>query len=154
MPKKDETKKTTKKATKATSKTSTTKSKVSGTGTVKQSKAGSKSKKTSAGSSQTRSKRTKASEQRTLGTIEDILINSYGLSKFKNWTEQSEEVSCKQVTVSVASTAGKTLHAFQIKLYLRELAEKEGFALTNLQLYPDHFEFTLVQPVSQKPILE
>lgn len=84
--------------------------------------------------------------------ISEIIPNTYGLDKFRDWVEDMEEVTCKQVKVSVKSNAGKHCHNFQIKLYLRELAEKNGVALTDLQLFDDHFEFTLIQPSDQKPI--
>ena len=63
-----------------------------------------------------------------------------------------EEVVCKQIKVSAKSNVGRHCHNFQVKLYLRELAEKNGVALTDLQLFDDHFEFTLIQPIDQKPI--
>lgn len=84
--------------------------------------------------------------------ISEIIPNAYGLDKFRDWVENMEEVTCKQIKVSVKSNAGKHCHNFQIKLYLRELAEKNGVALTDLQLFDDHFEFTLIQPIDQKPI--
>ena len=84
--------------------------------------------------------------------LSNIIPNAYGLDKFKDWVESMEEVTCKQIKVSVKSNAGKHCHNFQIKLYLRELAEKNGVALTDLQLFDDHFEFTLIQPIDQKPI--
>lgn len=84
--------------------------------------------------------------------LSGIIPNAYGLDKFRDWVENMEEVTCKQIKVSVKSNAGKHCHNFQIKLYLRELAEKNGVALTDLQLFDDHFEFTLIQPIDQKPI--
>lgn len=84
--------------------------------------------------------------------LSKIIPNAYGLDNFKDWVESMEEVTCKQIKVSVKSNAGKHCHNFQIKLYLRELAEKNGVALTDLQLFDDHFEFTLIQPIDQKPI--
>lgn len=84
--------------------------------------------------------------------LSEIIPNAYGLDKFRDWVENMEEVTCKQIKVSVKSNAGKHCHNFQIKLYLRELAEKNGVALTDLQLFDDHFEFTLIQPIDQKPI--
>lgn len=84
--------------------------------------------------------------------LSKIIPNAYGLDNFKDWVESMEEVTCKQIKVSVKSSAGKHCHNFQIKLYLRELAEKNGVALTDLQLFDDHFEFTLIQPIDQKPI--
>lgn len=82
----------------------------------------------------------------------NIIPNAYGLDKFKDWVENMEEVVCKQIKVSVKSNVGRHCHNFQVKLYLRELAEKNGVALTDLQLFDDHFEFTLIQPIDQKPI--
>ena len=84
--------------------------------------------------------------------LSNIIPNTYGLDKFKDWVENMEEVVCKQIKVSVKSNVGRHCHNFQVKLYLRELAEKNGVALTNLQLFDDHFEFTLIQPIDQKPI--
>ena len=84
--------------------------------------------------------------------LSNIIPNAYGLDNFKDWVENMEEVVCKQIKVSVKSNAGKHCHNFQVKLYLRELAEKNGVALTDLQLFDDHFEFTLIQPIDQKPI--
>ena len=84
--------------------------------------------------------------------LSNIIPNTYGLDKFKDWVENMEEVVCKQIKVSVKSNVGKYCHNFQVKLYLRELAEKNGVALTDLQLFDDHFEFTLIQPIDQKPI--
>lgn len=84
--------------------------------------------------------------------LSNIIPNTYGLDKFKDWVENMEEVVCKQIKVSVKSNVGRHCHNFQIKLYLRELAEKNGVALTDLQLFDDHFEFTLIQPIDQKPI--
>lgn len=84
--------------------------------------------------------------------LSNIIPNAYGLDKFKDWVENMEEVVCKQIKVSVKSNVGKHCHNFQVKLYLRELAEKNGVALTDLQLFDDHFEFTLIQPIDQKPI--
>lgn len=84
--------------------------------------------------------------------LSNIIPNAYGLDKFKDWVENMEEVVCKQIKVSVKSNVGRHCHNFQVKLYLRELAEKNGVALTDLQLFDDHFEFTLIQPIDQKPI--
>ena len=84
--------------------------------------------------------------------LSKIIPNTYGLDKFKDWVENMAEVVCKQIKVSVKSNVGKYCHNFQVKLYLRELAEKNGVALTDLQLFDDHFEFTLIQPIDQKPI--
>ena len=84
--------------------------------------------------------------------LSKIIPNAYGLDNFKDWVESMEEVTCKQIKVSVKSNVGKHCHNFQVKLYLRELAEKNGVALTDLQLFDDHFEFTLIQPIDQKPI--
>lgn len=84
--------------------------------------------------------------------LSKIIPNAYGLDNFKDWAENMEEVVCKQIKVSVKSNVGKYCHNFQVKLYLRELAEKNGVALTDLQLFDDHFEFTLIQPIDQKPI--
>lgn len=84
--------------------------------------------------------------------LSNIIPNAYGLDKFKDWVENMEEVVCKQIKVSVKSNVGRHCHNFQVKLYLRELAEKNGAALTDLQLFDDHFEFTLIQPIDQKPI--
>lgn len=81
-----------------------------------------------------------------------IVPNAYGLDKFKDWTEQAEEVTCKALHVVVKSNAGRHCHNFQIKLYLRELAEKNGWALADLQLFDDHFEFTIVQPTIMKTL--
>ena len=101
------------------------------------------------------SKRKKPTESAVPKLKEDlskIIPNAYGLDKFKDWVENMEEVVCKQIKVSVKSNVGRHCHNFQIKLYLRELAEKNGVALTDLQLFDDHFEFTLIQPIDQKPI--
>lgn len=84
--------------------------------------------------------------------LSNIIPNAYGLDRFKDWVENMEEVVCKQIKVSVKSNVGRHCHNFQVKLYLRELAEKNGVALTDLQLFDDHFEFTLIQPIDQKPI--
>ena len=84
--------------------------------------------------------------------LSNIIPNAYDLDKFKDWVENMEEVVCKQIKVSVKSNVGRHCHNFQVKLYLRELAEKNGVALTDLQLFDDHFEFTLIQPIDQKPI--
>ena len=84
--------------------------------------------------------------------LSKIIPNAYGLDNFKDWVESMEEVTCKQLKVSVKSNVGRHCHNFQVKLYLRELAEKNGVALTDLQLFDDHFEFTLIQPIDQKPI--
>ena len=84
--------------------------------------------------------------------LSEIIPRAYNLEKFKDWTEQAEETTCKSLHVVVKSSVGKHCHNFQIKLYLRELAEKNGWALTDLQLFDDHFEFTIVQPIHQKTI--
>ena len=84
--------------------------------------------------------------------LSEIIPNAYGLDKFKDWTEQAEEVNCKALHVVVKSNAGRHCHNFQIKLYLRELAEKNGWALADLQLFDDHFEFTIVQPTIIKTL--
>lgn len=101
-------------------------------------------------------KRKKAATESAVPELKEklskIIPNAYGLDNFKDWVESMEEVVCKQIKVSVKSNAGKHCHNFQIKLYLRELAEKNGVALTDLQLFDDHFEFTLIQPIDQKPI--
>lgn len=101
------------------------------------------------------SKRKKPTESAVPELKEDlskIIPNAYGLDNFKDWVENMEEVVCKQIKVSVKSNVGRHCHNFQVKLYLRELAEKNGVALTDLQLFDDHFEFTLIQPIDQKPI--
>lgn len=131
-----------KKVRKTTSnkKATTTKSKTSKTaGTTK------------AGTSK-RKKSTESAVPELKESLSKIIPNAYGLDNFKDWVENMEEVVCKQIRVSVKSNAGKHCHNFQIKLYLRELAEKNGVALTDLQLFDDHFEFTLIQPIDQKPI--
>ena len=84
--------------------------------------------------------------------LSEIIPRTYNLEKFKDWTEQAEETTCKSLHVVVKSSVGKHCHNFQIKLYLRELTEKNGWALTDLQLFDDHFEFTIVQPIHPKTI--
>ena len=136
---KDPEQKKTKKTT-STKKATTTKSKTNkkvGTAKVSTSK---------------RKKSTESAVPELKEVLSNIIPNAYGLDKFKDWVESMEEVTCKQIKVSVKSNAGKHCHNFQIKLYLRELAEKNGVALTDLQLFDDHFEFTLIQPIDQKPI--
>lgn len=128
------------KKTTSNKKATTTKSKTSKTvGTTK------------AGTSK-RKKSTESAVPELKESLSKIIPNAYGLDNFKDWVENMEEVVCKQIRVSVKSNAGKHCHNFQIKLYLRELAEKNGVALTDLQLFDDHFEFTLIQPIDQKPI--
>lgn len=80
-------------------------------------------------------------------SLSEIIPRAYNTNKFKEWVENMEEVTCKQIRVTVKSDAGKHCHAFQIKLYLRDLAEKHNVGFTNFQLFDDHFEFTLIQPV-------
>ena len=136
---KDPEQKKTKKTT-STKKVTTTKSKTN-------KKAG-----TTKASTSKRKKPTESAVPELKEGLSNIIPNAYGLDKFKDWVESMEEVTCKQIKVSVKSNAGKHCHNFQIKLYLRELAEKNGVALTDLQLFDDHFEFTLIQPIGQKPI--
>ena len=136
---KDPEQKKTKKTT-STKKVTTTKSKTN-------KKAG-----TTKASTSKRKKPTESAVPELKEGLSNIIPNAYGLDKFKDWVESMEEVTCKQIKVSVKSNAGKHCHNFQIKLYLRELAEKNGVALTDLQLFDDHFEFTLIQPIDQKPI--
>ena len=136
---KDPEQKKTKKTT-STKKATTTKSKTN-------KKAG-----TAKASTSKRKKSTESAVPELKEVLSNIIPNAYGLDKFKDWVESMEEVTCKQIKVSVKSNAGKHCHNFQIKLYLRELAEKNGVALTDLQLFDDHFEFTLIQPIDQKPI--
>ena len=136
---KDPEQKKTKKTT-STKKATTTKSKTN-------KKAG-----TTKASTSKRKKPTESAVPELKEGLSNIIPNAYGLDKFKDWVENMEEVTCKQIKVSVKSNAGKHCHNFQIKLYLRELAEKNGVALTDLQLFDDHFEFTLIQPIDQKPI--
>lgn len=129
-----------KKAKKASSSKSTTASKTSKkTGTTKI-------------STSKRKKSTESAIPELKERLSNIIPNAYGLDNFKDWVENMEEVVCKQIKVSVKSNVGKYCHNFQVKLYLRELAEKNGVALTDLQLFDDHFEFTLIQPIDQKPI--
>ena len=128
------------KQTTSTKKATTTKSKTN-------KKAG-----TAKASTSKRKKSTESAVPELKEVLSNIIPNAYGLDKFKDWVESMEEVTCKQIKVSVKSNAGKHCHNFQIKLYLRELAEKNGVALTDLQLFDDHFEFTLIQPIDQKPI--
>lgn len=129
-----------KKAKKASSSKSTTASKTSKkTGTTKV-------------STSKRKKSTESAIPELKERLSNIIPNAYGLDNFKDWVENMEEVVCKQIKVSVKSNVGKYCHNFQVKLYLRELAEKNGVALTDLQLFDDHFEFTLIQPIDQKPI--
>lgn len=136
---KDAEQKKTKKTT-STKKATTTKSKTSKkVGTTK-------------ASTSKRKKPTESAVPELKEGLSNIIPNAYGLDKFKDWVENMEEVVCKQIKVSVKSNVGKHCHNFQVKLYLRELAEKNGVALTDLQLFDDHFEFTLIQPIDQKPI--
>lgn len=136
---KDPEQKKTKKTT-STKKVTTTKSKTS-------KKAG-----TTKASTSKRKKSTESAVPELKEGLSNIIPNTYGLDKFKDWVENMEEVVCKQIKVSVKSNVGRHCHNFQVKLYLRELAEKNGVALTDLQLFDDHFEFTLIQPIDQKPI--
>ena len=107
---------------------------------------------TTKASTSKRKKSTESAVPELKERLSNIIPNAYGLDEFKDWVENMEEVVCKQIKVSVKSNAGKYCHNFQVKLYLRELAEKNGVALTDLQLFDDHFEFTLIQPIDQKPI--
>ena len=134
-PEQKKTKKTT-----STKKATTTKSKTN-------KKAG-----TTKASTSKRKKPTESAVPELKERLSNIIPNAYGLDKFKDWVENMEEVVCKQIKVSVKSNVGRHCHNFQVKLYLRELAEKNGVALTDLQLFDDHFEFTLIQPIDQKPI--
>lgn len=136
---KDPEQKKTKKTT-STKKATTTKSKTN-------KKAG-----TTKASTSKRKKPTESAAPELKEGLSNIIPNAYGLDKFKDWVENMEEVVCKQIKVSVKSNVGRHCHNFQVKLYLRELAEKNGVALTDLQLFDDHFEFTLIQPIDQKPI--
>ena len=136
---KDPEQKKTKKTT-STKKATTTKSKTN-------KKAG-----TAKASTSKRKKSTESAVPELKEVLSNIIPNAYGLDKFKDWVENMEEVVCKQIKVSVKSNVGRHCHNFQVKLYLRELAEKNGVALTDLQLFDDHFEFTLIQPIDQKPI--
>lgn len=136
---KDPEQKKTKKTT-STKKATTTKSKTN-------KKAG-----TTKASTSKRKKPTESAVPELKEGLSNIIPNTYGLDKFKDWVENMEEVVCKQIKVSVKSNVGRHCHNFQVKLYLRELAEKNGVALTDLQLFDDHFEFTLIQPIDQKPI--
>ena len=128
------------KKTTSTKKVTTTKSKTN-------KKAG-----TTKASTSKRKKLTESAVPKLKEGLSDIIPNAYGLDKFRDWVENMEEVVCKQIKVSVKSNVGRHCHNFQVKLYLRELAEKNGVALTDLQLFEDHFEFTLIQPIDQKPI--
>ena len=128
------------KKTTSTKKATTTKSKTN-------KKAG-----TTKASTSKRKKPTESAVPELKEGLSNIIPNAYGLDKFKDWVENMEEVVCKQIKVSVKSNVGRHCHNFQVKLYLRELAEKNGVALTDLQLFDDHFEFTLIQPTDQKPI--
>ena len=128
------------KKTTSTKKATTTKSKTN-------KKAG-----TAKASTSKRKKPTESAVPELKEGLSNIIPNTYGLDKFKDWVENMEEVVCKQIKVSVKSNVGRHCHNFQVKLYLRELAEKNGVALTDLQLFDDHFEFTLIQPIDQKPI--
>lgn len=128
------------KKTTSTKKATTTKSKTN-------KKAG-----TTKASTSKRKKPTESAVPELKEGLSNIIPNTYGLDKFKDWVENMEEVVCKQIKVSVKSNVGRHCHNFQVKLYLRELAEKNGVALTDLQLFDDHFEFTLIQPIDQKPI--
>lgn len=136
---KDPEQKKTKKTT-STKKATTTKSKTN-------KKAG-----TTKASTSKRKKPTESAVPELKEGLSNIIPNTYSLDKFKDWVENMEEVVCKQIKVSVKSDVGRHCHNFQVKLYLRELAEKNGVALTDLQLFDDHFEFTLIQPIDQKPI--
>ena len=136
---KDPEQKKTKKTT-STKKATTTKSKTN-------KKAG-----TTKASTSKRKKPTESAVPELKEGLSNIIPNAYSLDKFKDWVENMEEVVCKQIKVSVKSNVGRHCHNFQVKLYLRELAEKNGVALTDLQLFDDHFEFTLIQPIDQKPI--
>lgn len=131
---------------KKTKKTTNTK-KVTTTKSKTNKKAG-----TTKASTSKRKKPTESAVPELKEKLSKIIPNAYGLDNFKDWVESMEEVVCKQIKVSVKSNAGKHCHNFQIKLYLRELAEKNGVALTDLQLFDDHFEFTLIQSIDQKPI--
>ena len=136
---KDPEQKKTKKTT-STKKATTTKSKTN-------KKAG-----TTKASTSKRKKPTESAVPELKEGLSNIIPNAYSLDKFKDWVENMEEVVCKQIKVSVKSNVGRHCHNFQVKLYLRELAEKNGVALTDLRLFDDHFEFTLIQPIDQKPI--
>ena len=107
---------------------------------------------TTKASTSKRKKSTESAVPELKERLSNIIPNAYGLDNFKDWVENMEEVVCKQIKVSVKSNVGKYCHNFQVKLYLRELAEKNEVALTDLQLFDDHFEFTLIQPIDQKPI--
>ena len=131
-------------------KTTTTK-KTSGSKSTTKSKTNKKAGTTKASTSK-RKKSTESAVPELKEGLSNIIPNAYGLDKFKDWVENMEEVVCKQIKVSVKSNVGRHCHNFQVKLYLRELAEKNGVALTDLQLFDDHFEFTLIQPIDQKPI--
>lgn len=131
-------------------KTTTTK-KISSSKSTTASKTSKKAGTTKASTSK-RKKSTESAVPELKEGLSNIIPNTYGLDKFKDWVENMEEVVCKQIKVSVKSNVGRHCHNFQVKLYLRELAEKNGVALTDLQLFDDHFEFTLIQPIDQKPI--
>ena len=131
-------------------KTTTTK-KTSGSKSTTASKTSKKAGTTKASTSK-RKKPTESAVPELKEGLSNIIPNAYGLDRFKDWVENMEEVVCKQIKVSVKSNVGRHCHNFQVKLYLRELAEKNGVALTDLQLFDDHFEFTLIQPIDQKPI--
>lgn len=131
-------------------KTTTTK-KTSGSKSTTASKTSKKAGTTKASTSK-RKKPTESAVPELKEGLSNIIPNAYGLDRFKDWVENMEEVVCKQIKVSVKSNVGRHCHNFQVKLYLRELAEKNGVALTGLQLFDDHFEFTLIQPIDQKPI--
>ena len=139
-----------KKVKKTTTKKTTTKK----TSSPKSTTAPKTSKKagTTKASTSKRKKSTESAVPELKERLSNIIPNAYGLDEFKDWVENMEEVVCKQIKVSVKSNVGKYCHNFQVKLYLRELAEKNGVALTDLQLFDDHFEFTLIQPIDQKPI--
>lgn len=129
----------------------TTAKKTSGSKSTTASKTSKKAGTTKASTSK-RKKPTESAVPELKEGLSNIIPNAYGLDNFKDWVENMEEVVCKQIKVSVKSNVGRHCHNFQVKLYLRELAEKNGVALTDLQLFDDHFEFTLIQPIDQKPI--
>ena len=134
----------------------TTAKKTSGSKSTTASKTSKKAGTTKAGTTKAgtskRKKPTESAVPELKEGLSNIIPNAYGLDRFKDWVENMEEVVCKQIKVSVKSNVGRHCHNFQVKLYLRELAEKNGVALTDLQLFDDHFEFTLIQPIDQKPI--
>lgn len=136
---------------KKTKKTTNTK-KVTTTKSKTNKKVGTTKASTTKASTSKRKKLTESAVPELKEGLSNIIPNAYGLDKFKDWVENMEEVVCKQIKVSVKSNVGRHCHNFQVKLYLRELAEKNGVALTGLQLFDDHFEFTLIQPIDQKPI--